>query len=91
MSEKTPLWQDEDRQGDAMFIYSDVSLFFSGASKHVDFSLALTKLAHGAHGVNELVLDVGWAVGGQICRLLLGMERCTFLSSRGGELAKRKL
>lgn len=31
----------------------------SQASKHVDFSLALTKLAHGARGVNELVFDQG--------------------------------
>ncbi|KAI9545826.1 hypothetical protein NQZ68_033308 [Dissostichus eleginoides] len=29
----------------------------SEASKHVDFSLAQTKLAHGAGGVNELVCD----------------------------------
>lgn len=31
----------------------------SKACKHVDFSLALTKLARGARGVNELVFDQG--------------------------------
>lgn len=37
----------------------------SEASKHVDFSLALTKLAHGTPGVNELVFDrEGWRGGG---------------------------
>lgn len=36
----------------------------SEAGKHVDFSLALTELAHGAAGVNELVFDrEGWRGG----------------------------
>lgn len=66
----------------------------SEASKHVDFSLALTKLAQGAPGVNELVFDrEGWR-GGEgkgvhfhtalICLLFnAGIKSCSFLTSRG--------
>lgn len=62
----------EETHGDPLFVYPDVPSIsppssaeagiLSGASKHVDFSLALTRLAHGAAGVNELVFDSeGWS------------------------------
>lgn len=59
----------EDTQGHPLFAYPDVSSaedgILSEASKHVDFSLAPTKLAHGTGGVNELVFDrEGWRGGG---------------------------
>lgn len=47
----------EETQEEPVFVCPSVCSILSEACKHVDFSPALTMLAHGAGGVNELVCD----------------------------------